>query len=404
MSVSYPYAVNVDWLQVFCHDRNAGFLNVIYSERADYEFKLLPHQSRHFKEIWEVVNQDGDKYATIQRMPHSSIISSDGCIIQLANRELYKAFYMSTFILFLNTHNFIYKSISRLDVCFDSNHLYNGLSHSNLIKRIMSGTYLKSNQSRVKWNFTSIANVGKPMECNSCSFGSLSSSVSSKMYNKSLEMREQKNKPYIEENWLHNGLDTTLDVWRIEISIKSDAATSIVADTGEVFKLTPDSVKNQKTVEDVFFSYAKKYFAFKKNDGTKNKTRMPDVQLFPKDRKPTLHPVRITQERDATRGDRIFLKKLHSLITDLPNMDKTTWNAIWEVSNTFSLSRSLCEWRAGRLIAETESEFEVRKYEDSMMYRMGRLFRNLADLYPQKAHIIYKLETELYLTLLPDYL
>ena len=183
-------------------------LHALYYEVSVYEFKLLPHGSRHFKEIWEVINSDGDKYAIIQRNPHSSIISSDGAIIQLCNRELYRPHFAADFILFLKSHGFEYKSISRLDVCFDSNTLRNNFRHSNLIKGLMQGTILKNNQSRVQWNFAAMANVGKPMECNSCSFGSKSSAVSTKMYNKTLEMKEQKSKPYIIENWGYNGIDS----------------------------------------------------------------------------------------------------------------------------------------------------------------------------------------------------
>lgn len=39
------------------------------------------------------------------------------------------------------------------------------------------------------------------MECNSISFGSLSSAVKTKMYNKTKEMNDVKYKPYIVESW-----------------------------------------------------------------------------------------------------------------------------------------------------------------------------------------------------------
>lgn len=349
MSKPFPYAINVDWLQVFCHDRNKDMLNNIYFGISTYEFKLLPYSSRHFKQIWEVIDADGDKYAIIQRVPHSGIISADGAIIQLCNRELYRAHYASSFLLFLQSHGFTYKSLSRLDICFDSNILAYKLRHSNLIKGLMTGTILKNNQSRVQWNFSAMANVGKPMECNSCSFGSKSSSVSTKMYNKTLEMKEQKSKPYIIENWGYNGIDTDKDVWRIEISIKSDASNTIRTSTGEIFRLSADALRLQEMTEDIFFSYAKKYFSFKRNNGTKNKTRMPDLEIFPKERIATLHPIRITEEKDSTRSDRIFLKKLHALSREFAHMDAQTWDALREVTNAFTLSRNLSEWSKKKL-------------------------------------------------------
>lgn len=380
--LNFAYAINVDWLQLYCHDANTENLAVQYNGISAFEFRLEPHGTRHFKELWKVVNCDGDDYAIIQRVPHSSIISSDGAVIQLCNRELYKPYFASEFIMFLASHKFTYKSISRLDVCFDSNVLRNGLKHSTFIKRLMQGVYLKNNQSKVQWHFDSIANVGKPMECNSCKFGSQSSSVSTKMYNKTLELKECKNKPYIVENWGYNGLDTEKDVWRIEISIKSDATNTIRTSTGEVFRLSPDSLHLKSMVQDIFFSYASKYFSFKRNDGTKNKTRMKGVEIFPRDRKLTMHPVRITYEKDSTRADRIFVKKLHSLFDTLPNIDETTWNAIWEVSNAFTLSRSLSEWRAIRVLRNNEENPSERYLYDTHLSRIEALFRDLTKMCP----------------------
>lgn len=390
---SYPYAINVDWLQVFCHDENQGYLNQIYYETSAFEFKLMPYGSRHFKEIWEVIDSDGEKYAIIQRIPHSSIISADGCIIQLCNRELYKANYASEFIVFLASHHFKYKSISRLDICFDSNHLRKKYKHSALIKDLMTGVVLKNNQSKVNWNFNAIANVGQPMVCNSCSFGSKSSSVSTKMYNKSLEMKEQKNKPYIVESWIYNGLNVKYDVWRIEISIKSDAMNTIRTETGEIFRLTPDGLTMRKLVEDVFFSYARKYFSFKRNNGTKNKTRMPDVEIFPKERVTTMTPIRITNEKDSGRSDRIFLKKLHSFLTSEPNLDKETWDAIIEVSNAFTLSRSLSAWRKQKF-GETIYKIGHEKADDWAFKNWIQTFiQELLNRYPKSVESIHELTT-----------
>lgn len=396
MASTYPYAINVDWLQVFCHDLNKDRLNVIYYGHSAYEFVLLPHGSRHFKEIWEVIDSDGEKYAVIQRIPHSSIISADGAIVQLCNRELYRPYFASNFITFLAMHKFKYKSISRLDICFDSNNLLNGLRHSSLIKKIMNEKVLKNNQSKVQWNFSVVANIGKPMECNSCSFGSKSSSVSTKMYNKTLEMKEQKKKPYIIESWGYNGIDIDSDVWRIEISIKSDATTTIRTDTGEIFRLIPDAFKMQSVIEDVFFSYAAKYFAFKRNDGKKNKTRMKDFEIFPKERTMTIHPVRITNEKDSGRSDRIFLKKLHTLLSDSEHMDKQTWDAIIEVSNAFTLSRSLSAWRQqklGEAIYTQGFESADRKY---FLEDINRLLQSLLERHPLAVEEIHNLTTLLF--------
>lgn len=376
-----PYCINVDWLQVFCLDENPDTLTVL-NVKQDYEFILQPHSSRHFREIWRVVNSDGDDYAVVQRRPFSSIITKEGAIVQLCNRELYKPHMSATFSMFLRTHGFRYKSISRIDVCFDSNDLVKGLHHSDLIKGLMAETYLKNNQAKVKWHFDAMANVGKPMECNSASFGSKSSPVSTKIYNKTLELAEVKNKPYIVECWGYNGLDLERDVWRIEISIKSEATTALHTSTGEVFRLSPSMVEFQDNVEDIFFSYAKRYFAFKVNTGGKNKTRMPDLVIFPDERQRTIRPMRITNERDATRADRVFLKKLHGLFKELTNLDSRTESAIWEVSNAFVLNKSLSTWRQSKILTDKDGIPFPRGSKVDLEARIMTVAEDLAMLYP----------------------
>lgn len=396
MQYNYPYAINVDWLQVFCHDGNTGNLGSLYHDHSAYEFTLLPHGSRHFKELWEVTNEDGDKYAIIQRVPHSSIISADGAIVQLCNRELYRPHYAAEFILFLQAHKFTYKSISRLDVCFDSNVLRNRLRHSTFITKIMQGLVLKNNQSKVQWNFSSVANVGKPMECNSCSFGSKSSGVSTKMYNKTLEMKEQKNKPYITENWVCNGLNVNEDVWRIEISIKSDSSTTIRTESGEIFRISADSLRMQQIVEDIFFSYANKYFSFKTNTGKKNKTRMPDFLIFPDERIATLHPVRITECKDSGRGDRIFLKKLLSLQSEFARADNQTFIALKEVINTFTLTRNLEVWKMRNFNEGLYKKSYEQAQNQVLQNDIQSLVQRLLDAHPRGASEIHDLVTLIY--------
>lgn len=376
------YVINVDWLQICCHDRNLDRLDALYNCRDGYEFKLLEHSSRHFKELWEVYNPDGDKYAVIQRRPFSSILSKDLCIVQLCNRELYRPMMAINFAKFLATHQFYYKSISRLDVCLDSNDLYKGLKHSNLIKGIMTGKYLKNNQARVKWHFNSIANVGKPMECNSCSFGSLSSAVSTKMYNKTQELKEVVNKPYIEESWAYNGLDLNRDIWRVEISIKADATTAVHTSTGEIFKLSLSQLAFDSQIVDIFFTYAQKYFSFKLNTGEKNKSRMPDVNLFPPERKTAIRPIKITEAQDASRSDRIFLKKLHSLLDDLRNMDNVSEKAVWEVSNTFVMAKSMEKWREEKIITNDRGDKKRFNEKLNLERRIFYLSKDIQALYP----------------------
>lgn len=225
-----------------------------------------------------------------------------------------------------------------------SNTLKNGLKHSTLIRGLQNGKYLKNNQGQAKQNFEVQSKTNRIMECNSISFGSLSSAVKTKMYNKTKEMNDVKYKPYIVESWQKNGIDTNKDVWRIEISIKADMTNIVKLDTGETFRLTTDRLKLSTDIQNIFYTYAARYFSFKINDGKKNKTRMPSLEIFPERSIITSQPIRITLQNDESRSDKIFLNKLHRIQVELRNIDDNTLSAIEEVRRAFCIATGLSKY------------------------------------------------------------
>ena len=85
-------------------------------------------------------------YATILTNPVSKIIDRRGCLVKLSNRELYQPDFSYRFVNFLASYGLKYKSISRLDLCYDCNRFVNGLSPRRLINSFLSGRYLKNCQ------------------------------------------------------------------------------------------------------------------------------------------------------------------------------------------------------------------------------------------------------------------
>lgn len=347
--MEYPYCINVDWLQVFCSDKNTLRLDYIYNDYNEFEFILRPATSRHFGEIWDVRTIDGDEYAIIQRKPLSKILADDAAIVQLVNRELYKPGFSLKFFVWLARYKFVYKSISRIDLCFDSNVWAHGLKPANFVNRFLKGQYLMNSKTRLSMNFSINAAMRNGFDMNSFSFGSKTSPVFTRLYNKTKELNEVKMKPYIVENWEYNGLDTNQDVWRIEFAIKSDGAKMIHLSTGELFRLDISQLRFQEEIEDIFFSYAAKYFVWKVNDGKKNKTRMKDLDIFPKTKKTTMRPIRITSSTDSTRADRIFLKRIHKYIEELKDVDKESEEVLRRTSDIVAYDKMLIKWRNDKL-------------------------------------------------------
>lgn len=341
------YSIAVDWLQVYCENSNYGVIDFSDIYSPYYSFVRQPCSSRQFEYIYNVYDSECELYAVVQSHPFSKIINKKGCIVKLANRELYKRNFSARFLDFLNIFQLKYKSISRLDVCFDCNAFVNGMTPRKLISSLMKGSILKNNQGRAAIEFE----THKVGQWQGIRFGSATSAVTTVLYNKTKELAEVKDKPYIRELWWLNGVDDTREVWRVEIRIKSDATNVVRTDTGEIFRLSPDSVRTDKLIEDVFFSYAKQYFAFKRNNGTRNKSRMPDVRLFP-ERKITTKAVRITQASDATRSDRIFLRKLCSLEYELREVPDELRRHIDQVRRDFCLQKKMTEYYRDRVFPQ----------------------------------------------------
>ena len=331
------FAISVDWLQLYCRNLNPAdiLLSDLYS--GYYKFELQEKSTRQFSQLWYVYTENEDLYAELQTNPYSSIIDKQGCILKINNRELYKPNYINNLLLFMETHNIQHKCISRLDVCYDCNTFITGQKPRRLINSFLSKKILKNNQCA----YTLQGSSKLINDYSYIRFGSRSSSVCSYMYDKTKELREVKDKPYIRELWRINGIDENQEVWRIEISIRADMQNLICLENGDILRLSPDAITTQIQVEDVFYTYAKQYFSFKINDGTKNKTRMKDLKLFNRLTEITRKPMRITTASDTTRSDKIFLNKIESVKVELRDYDDVLSKALETVRSEFCLQKSL---------------------------------------------------------------
>lgn len=341
-------SIACDWLQVYCESLHpTGFaFESLNSEK--YTFVRAECSSRQFRNVYNIYNSIGDHYAVIQSEPFSSILDVHGCVVKLANRELYKPDFTSVFIRFLSSHSLRYKSISRLDVAYDCNTFCSGMAPRRLINGLLKGSVLKNNQGHASLEF----DTHKVGVWQGIRFGSGTSAVTAVLYNKTKELQDVKDKPYIRDLWKLNGIDDTREVWRVELRIKADATHMVKLSTGEVFRLSPDSITTQQALEDVFYSYAKQYFCFKKNDGKKNKSRMQDIPLFQPSKEVTKKPIRITITSDSTRSDRIFLKKLNKIKTELRDMPEELISSIESVRRDFCMQKRLTSYYYDKVLPE----------------------------------------------------
>lgn len=323
--------LSIDWLQLYCTSE-------AMTEHRDYKWLLMPYQTKTFKKLYEVTYKN-ELLCTVQCVPTSPIIPRDTFIVKFSNRELYGQNLKALVHGFLDDANLMYKSITRIDLAIDFNYFNYSLYPEDFIKRFLSAKYLKNGRGK----FTLIGEQKFENSYQYLRFGERGADVNVYLYNKSVELAQVHDKPHIRKRWEEAELDTTKPIWRLEISIKSKGTHYVEIATGEQKRIDIKWLDYLSYLYDIFFSYAAQYFSFKKNDGTKNKTRMLDVDLIHYQDQ-LFKPLYLPAVTGSNMTDKIFAKKLFLLDQELRGLDDSAQNSINHVLTEFLQATNLNEY------------------------------------------------------------
>lgn len=239
--------VNIDWLEVYCEESNDEYpCNADYFTRRGYVVREREYGTRVYEEMFYILDGNGNDMIEVRRNPKSGDssfvgLSPQSTHIRLCNWVCYQSNCVQLLRDFLVRHNYIFHRIYRIDVCYDFEKFDSGDKPERVARRIVEKTYLKMNQTKIhaigddNWG-------GYAWE--TLSWGSLTSMVSTKLYNKTKELAATGNKkPYILTQWMMAGLiDNPVtqvkygkdgsqykpDIWRVEFSIKSKADSWLI--------------------------------------------------------------------------------------------------------------------------------------------------------------------------------
>ena len=298
--------ISIDYLTLYVQMSNRRKID-------GFDFRVQKYNSKHFAKIAHIYIYN-EKVANLEYEPHSSILDSRAGLLKIENNILYQKDMFHIIDLILDYICAKVISISRLDICADFEKFKNNLEPKKLIKNFMTERYLRNGRGK----YTIIGNQKNVQDVEYLRFGSKSSEVNVYLYNKTIEMENVKHKAHIAELWKQNKLGIDKQVWRLEVSLKSQAMTYVDDDTGEYFKVNLDHLKDNQFIEKLYFSLVEKYFQFRKNDNTKNKSRMQKVNLFNKSDM-IYSRIKITNEPDYTRRDKILLKNMYLFEKRYPN-------------------------------------------------------------------------------------
>lgn len=327
-------AYAIDWMQLFCSVPAAcpPEWETKVSPNADQfgnhrEYKLVAslHYIKGYEWQREVLY---GKYtvATIACQPKDERHRKDGGAIKLNNAVLYVADWYFILTDILATLRWQPLNITRVDLCADFNFFLGGLSPDTFLRKYVTKT--DASYLRVGSNKFCVYGI-KDMRCtiyDSIRWGSRQSGVSVYMYNKSKELREVKDKPWIREHWKQADLSSTKDVWRVEISISSEALGLKDMYQNLVHNLFIDELMTPGLCRDMFKVYAEKYFRFVKTDrSAKRKRDLKQVPLLDLSSHSNMKPVGLQECHDTGRMERIVsnkLQKLYKYIADRDFSDK----------------------------------------------------------------------------------
>lgn len=397
------YCISVDWLQVYCkcnYIAEGTYSNeklVINSDGSSFEvqpytfeLKLMPHSTPIYKNIFEV-RCAGAKVAEICNSPKTQVIARDSVAIKLENRVLYSHVYIELLYALMSAIRAEYISTTRIDLCYDCNKLRGGRDVGDFLYQFLTAKAAEKGHIVRKGSTKFMCNGSKKWSQNckvtSMRWGSPSVSPAGYCYNKTLELIEVKDKPWIRETWQRNGLisfvkQDELDklsekdkkyqtdmyslrdyvitpVWRFEISIKSEGMKLLDMGSGELFKLSPAYMHSQKVMEEMFYTYAARVFDFRENTGQKKVRFYHQMNLFENSGTITKKPIKISKYSDTGRSEKMCYNKLVKMSREYTELAE---HRVWGLREALSF---LSE--AAGLKREIVRSKEHESYLDTLM-------------------------------------
>lgn len=322
--------INLDWLEIFAEEPADSPHDVAYFRNTGYKIKERAYGTPQYREMFTVM-ADGVELFEIRRNPYSikkegGIFKENACHIRLCNRTCYEVDPVNHLRAFMLAHDYKYVSISRIDIALDFTKFDNGEKPEKFIEKYMRGKVAKVNQCRVSAHGT---DEWARRIFNSLKWGSPSSPVTTKLYNKTLELKQGEDKPWIRQAWDAAGLDVSQDVWRVEFSLSAQMQTLQSLKNGEMFKKSIIHYDSRERLLKQFFILYNKYFDFRKcivnrkSDGKMvyvRKYLCPRIELFKYDNDLPFKPCRnVTMKKRPDRIYKILANRLATIVEDDKN-------------------------------------------------------------------------------------
>lgn len=332
--------INLDWLEVFCFEIGEPH-DADYFRRAGFVVDEREYGTRIYNQMFTLMGDDGHPLLEVRRSPKSLLMPQQATHLRLVNRSCYFDNAADVMAQFIDRYDYTFQRISRVDICLDFVRFDDNTLPRVFMQRYMRGKFSKINQANIRAhgsdNWT-----GRVW--NSVSWGSPSSMIGTKFYNKTLELYDPKTdsfgKPYIRHAWFNAGLIDNIDrctldgveqeIWRVEFSIKSSVKRwSVIELDGkskhyQSLHNTLDCYDCKDKLLTMFAALQQHYFHFKRYVMGQRKDRCPDRRLFNFNIAQTLvkpeHPETLSQRKPDAQL-LVLIKNLRNYILVADSME-----------------------------------------------------------------------------------
>lgn len=388
--------INLDWLEVTALEPITSPRDPKFFQARGLVVSVRDYGTRVWGEVFTIEGSDHLPFIEVRRAPKSEVIACNVTHLRFVNRVCYFPDAARIMVQFMEAYNYDFLSIYRVDICLDFECFDFGDKPADFMRRFMSGRYAKINQANIHAHGS---DDWSGRVWNSVSWGSPTSDIGTKFYNKTLELfdpiTKQYAKPYIRQAWQESGLiddyvtvtkkkpDGTLyhpEIWRVEFSVRSSVKNwfTMKLDGNEKafqsVRNTLDMYDSRDKLLVMFAALSQHYFHFKHSLKTYNfykeghssgnairKDRCPDKMLF------DWHTIQQTYKvaREAVSGAGSPSKQLVTLLARLKTFRDTTINQDVKQSATI-----IIDYLEHRVRQEETATPLSREEIDALQYAM----------------------------------
>lgn len=317
----------IDWLEYYVNEEPGRDYSPDGFRRRGWFVEERSFGTKTMAQMFKVMDRHNYPFIEIRRLPRgivdnqkTAVYSPGDSYLRLDNMYCYDANPIELMEEFLRREHYTFKKIYRIDLFIDILKFDENDPCENVVRRIVNHTYAKVNQTRRR---TSGDDTWLECKDNWLSWGASGSMVSTKFYNKTQELKDNKmKKPYIVEMWRQAGYidnvftisknNCPVDVWRLEFAIKGNAKGWVVvgsdeAEDGEKHRIPhgPSVYSHPKGILNAIGNLVPYYFKFRIFDANKRKSDCPEKVLFVFLDEEVEKGYRLTSESDIDRVRRV---------------------------------------------------------------------------------------------------